>query len=202
MDISADSLAAARSRVEKAGHTNVVFEQGDLYNLAFPSESFDHAFVCFVLEHLADPERALAGIGNVIAPGGTLTVIEGDHGSWYCHPETSAARHTVECLIEVQARLHGDALIGRRLFPLLENAGFSSIHVEPKMVYVDGSRPDLAEGFSRNTFIAMVSAVEEQAVEMGITDRDTWQQGIRDLQRAAQPDGTLCYTFFKATAIR
>jgi ubiquinone/menaquinone biosynthesis C-methylase UbiE len=41
---------------------NVSFRQGDIYQLPYRTGSFDHVFVCFVLEHLADPLRALAGI--------------------------------------------------------------------------------------------------------------------------------------------
>ena len=53
MDISSDSLAAAREKVEAAGFENVLFRQGDLYSLTFDPETFDHVFACFVLEHLA-----------------------------------------------------------------------------------------------------------------------------------------------------
>src|SRR5207244_8882967 len=48
MDISAESLAAARQGTRWA--ENVMFLQADLYALPFHPESFDHVFVCFVLE--------------------------------------------------------------------------------------------------------------------------------------------------------
>lgn len=202
LDKSADSLKAAKSRLKALGLTNVILHQGDLYNLPFGPDTFDEAFVCFVLEHLPEPQQALARIRQVLKPDGRLTVIEGDHGSWYCHPETPAARRTVACLIQIQASLHGDALIGRRLYPLLRSAGYEKIEVQPKMVYVDQSRPALVEGFSRKTFIAMVEAVEDQAIRMGLIDREDWRKGIQDLYRATGPDGTFCYTFFKATAMK
>lgn len=202
VDRAADSLGIAKTRLEALGLTNVTLQQGDLYNLPFGPGTFDEAFICFVLEHLPTPDQALARIKQVLKPGGRLTVIEGDHGSWYCHPETPAARRAVACLIQIQASLQGDALIGRRLYPLLRSADYEKIEVRPKMVYVDQSRPDLVEGFSRKTFIAMVEAVEEQAIRMELIDRDDWRQGIQDLYRATEPDGTFCYTFFKATAMK
>jgi hypothetical protein len=70
------------------------------------------------------------------------------------------------------------------------------------MVYVDASRPALAEGFSRKTFTAMVEGVGGQAVGQGLMDAADWAAGISDLRRAAGPDGTFCYTFFKAVAFK
>ncbi len=170
--------------------------------MSFDDESFDHAFVCFVLEHLAKPVEALRALKRVLRPGGSITVIEGDHGSWYCYPQTRAAARAVECLIEMQARAGGDALIGRRLYPLVVEAGFREVSVSPRMVYVDASRPHLVEGFSKSTFIAMVEGVRAAALAAGLVDAATWEQGIADLYRATAGDGTFCYTFFKARAVK
>jgi SAM-dependent methyltransferase len=202
VDISAASLELARARIAAAGYQNVEFQTADLFDLPFDEEHFDHVFLCFLLEHVAKPAAALKAIQRVLRRGHTITVIEGDHGSWYCHPRTPEASQAVQCLVDVQARFGGDALIGRRLYPLLLEAGFRDVRVSPRMVYVDSSRPDLVEGFSRNTFIAMVEGVRDQALSLGMIDRRTWEKGIADLYRATEPDGTFCYTFFKGTAAR
>jgi SAM-dependent methyltransferase len=200
VDVSARSLCTARERTRGARVDNVVFAQADLYALPFRAESFDHVFVCFVLEHLARPRDAIAGLRRLLKRGGTLTVIEGDHGSVYFHPESRTARRAIQCLIDLQARAGGDALIGRSLYPLLTAAGFQDVEVSPRMVYVDASRPHLVEGFTKKTFTAMVEGVGERAIAAGLIDTPTWRQGIRDLYRTAEADGTFCYAFFKAVA--
>jgi trans-aconitate methyltransferase len=200
MDISEASLAAAQERIRSAGFTNVVFQQADVYSATFAPAAFDHIFTCFVLEHLSQPREALARLKQALKPGGTITVIEGDHGSTYFHPESPYARKAIQCLIDLQARAGGDSLIGRRLYPLLLASGFQDVTVSPRMVYVDSSRPQLVEGFTRNTFTAMVEGVREHALAAGLIDEDTWERGIRDLYRTAEADGTFCYTFFKAVA--
>ena len=131
-----------------------------------------------------------------------MTVIEGDHGSFYCHPESREAMLTVQCLIDIQASHNGNARIGRQVYPLLCKAGYKTVHVSPRMVYVDSSKPDLVEGFSKNTFIAMVEGVEKQALNQGLIDEQTWAKGIKDLYKATEKDGTFCYTFFKGTAVK
>ena len=69
----------------------------------FHDGSFDHLFVCFVLEHLPEPADALARLAALVRPGGTVTVIEGDHGSAYFHPDSAAARAAIDCQVRLQA---------------------------------------------------------------------------------------------------
>jgi len=202
MDISEESLAEARRRVQTLGLRNVVFQRANIFHLPFGPDHFDHVFVCFVLEHLPNPEEALERLRRVLKPGGTMTVIEGDHGSAYFYPDSAYARQAILCLIELQRRAGGDSLIGRRLYPLLTQAGFRDVRVSPRMVYSDASRPVFVDGFTRKTFTAMVEGVTEQAVGQGLMDEESWATGVRDLYRTAEPDGTFCYTFFKAVGIK
>ncbi len=198
VDISPESLEKAKAMAAEQGLTNVTFQVVDLFDAPFDEGEFDHAFVCFVLEHLREPLDALVNVRRLVRSGGTVTVIEGDHGSFYCCPETPLAKQAVQCLIDAQASLGGNSQVGRELYPLLSKAGLQDVQVSPRMVYVDASKPELVEGFSKKTFIAMVEGVEEQAIAAGMIDADAWKQGIRDLYRATEKDGTFCYTFFKA----
>jgi hypothetical protein len=93
-------------------------------------------------------------------------------------------------------------LIGRRLYPLLAEAGFRDVRVSPRMAYADGSRPDMADGFTRKTFAAMIEGVREPALAAGLITPRRFDEGIRALHRAAEPDGVFCYSFFKAVGCR
>lgn len=197
IDISADSLAAAKRKTDAAGLTNVEFQQADIFALPFAAESFDHVFVCFVLEHLSRPVEALTILNRLIRPGGTITVIEGDHGSTYFHPDSAAARKAIQCLVELQRRAGGNALIGRQLYPLMVEAGLEDVHVSPRMVYVDSSKPSLVDGFTRKTFTSMIEGVRKSAIDARLIDPEYFDTGIRDLRRTAEADGVFCYSFFK-----
>lgn len=201
VDISESSLLEARGKVA-AGFANVCFQQGDIYHLPFEKESFDHVFVCFVLEHLSRPGEALNCLKKVLKPGGTMTVIEGDHGSAYFHPDSDQAHRAIACQVELQKRAGGNANIGRSLYPLLQSAGFREIRVSPRMVYVDSSKPSLAEGFTKNTFTAMIEGVRQPAIEAGLIDAQSFDEGIKALYRTVDAEGVFCYTFFKAVANR
>ena len=202
IDISEDSITEAKRTAESASLNNVQFQQADIFNLNFEPESFDHVFVCHVLEHLDRPGDALAILKSLIKVGGTITVIEGDHGSVYFYPDNEAAHKAIKCQVELQKRAGGNANIGRELYPLLWKAGFNSIHVSPRMVYVDSSKPQLVEGFTKNTFTAMIEGVRDSSIQAGLISEEMFDEGIKGLYRTTEDDGVFCYTFFKAVSTK
>ena len=129
-----------------------------------------------MLEHLSRPVEALRALQGVLKPGGTITVIEGDHGSAYFHPDSAAAHDAIECLVTLQ-REGGDSEIGRRLYPVLCEAGFEDVRVSPRLVYVDDSRPRLVDGFTRKTFTAMIEGVREPAIARGLISAERFDRG-------------------------
>ena len=143
----------------------------------------------------------MKALKRVLKVGGTITVIEGDHGSTYFYPDSEFARRAVHCQVALQASAGGNALIGRALYPLLREAGFDGIRVSPRMVYVDSSKPDLVEGFTKRTFTAMIKGVRESSISTGLINEADFDKGIADLYRTAEIDGVFCYTFFKAVGI-
>jgi hypothetical protein len=81
-------------------------------------------------------------------------------------------------------------------------AGFDAISVSPRMVYLDSSRPDLVDGFMRETFIAMIEGVRRPAIAAGLIEPDNFDAGVRDLHRTTAADGVFCYTFFKGVGAK
>lgn len=202
IDISPESIERTHQKLLSRGLSNVTAEVADIFDPPYADESFDHLFVCFLLEHLEEPAKALSRLMRLLKTGGSITVIEGDHGSWYCHPRSEEADLAVKCLIEIQARKKGNSLIGRQLYPLLRAAGFREVCVSPRMVYVDSSKPALVEGFTKKTFIAMVEGIKDEAIALDLIDEKTWNRGVEALYRASRQDGVFCYTFFRGVAFK
>jgi ubiquinone/menaquinone biosynthesis C-methylase UbiE len=202
IDISEDSINEAHQLVKSLDIKNVELRQADLYDLPFDNEIFDSVVICFVLEHLHNIKPALHELKRVLKKGGTIVVIEGDHGSTYFYPDSQYAHLAIDCQIKLQKQSGGNSNIGRELYPLLTSAGFSDVEVFPRMIYVDASRPRLVEGFIKNTFTAMIEGVGDKAIQQGIIDKLTFEKGIRDLYRTAESDGVFCYTFFKCFGTR
>ena len=197
IDISSESLNQARKFADSNRIDNVEFQKADLFELPFGDEYFDHIFLSFVLEHIPNPIQALSKLKRVLKKNGTITLIEGDHGSAYFHPDSKAANKAIQCQVELQKQNGGDANIGRKLYPLLGQAGFEKIKVSARQVYVDDSNPKWVEGFTKNTFTAMIKGISEEAISKNLISIKELEKGIKDLNRTAEGGGTFCYTFFK-----
>lgn len=197
VDISEESIKEAQQQIKSLAIKNVEFRQADIYSLPFTDETFDSVIVCFVLEHLHNPTLALNELKRVLKKGGAMIAIEGDHGSTFFYPDSKFAHSAIDCQIQLQKQNGGNSNIGRELYPLFNSIGLSDILVSPRMVYVDSSKPQLVDGFIKNTFTAMIEGVGDKAVEHGIIDKLTFDKGIHDLYRTAESDGVFSYTFFK-----
>jgi SAM-dependent methyltransferase len=202
VDISEESVAIAKRMAASRDIGNVEFRHADIFDLPFNDEAFDAAVLCFVLEHLPDPAGALVGLMRVVKKGGSVITIEGDHGSTFFHPDSKYARRTIDCLVRLQRRGGGNANIGRELYPLLISAGLTNVSVTPRVIYADAGHPDMVEGFTRNTFAAMIEGVAGMAVGQGLMDRKSFDRGVQDLYRTAEPDRVFVYTFFKGVGIK
>ena len=70
------------------------------------------------------------------------------------------------------------------------------------MVYVDDSKPQLVNGFTRNTFTAMIAGIREKVKETHLMSLTSFDKGVKDLYRTADGGGIFCYTFFKVLAYK
>ncbi len=61
---------------------------------------------------------------------------------------------------------------------------------------MDAGRPDLADGFTKKTFTAMIEDVREAATRAGLIEAEICDADVQALYRTAETD---CYIFFKGT---
>jgi SAM-dependent methyltransferase len=203
VDISDQSLQQAKMMIQDQNISNVNTQKENIMELSFADETFDHIFVCFVLEHLEMPDIALLELKRVLKQNGSITIIEGDHGSCFWSPQTKDALIAWRALITAQEDLGHDSLIGRRLYPLLKNADFKIDDVSPRYVYADYSDPILLDGVVNRIIVPMVQSSKKQIFNSIFIDESIWKKGIKELSDVGvQPYGTFFYTWFKALAYK
>ena len=79
IDLSSDLVALARQRDRGTG---VRYAVGDVTSLSFPDATFDGVRSERVLQHLGDPDAAVAELTRVTVPGGRVCLIDTDWESF------------------------------------------------------------------------------------------------------------------------
>ena len=135
VDISPMEIERAQAKAASLGITDVHFLVGSIYALDFASSSLDVVFSHNVLEHLADPSRALAEMRRLLKPGGIIAIRDYDIGGVLAHiPERAdiPERLLIDWLALLGKdwqRVSGDPRFARRLPQVLSTAGFVDLDV-------------------------------------------------------------------------
>ncbi|HLQ25360.1 MAG TPA: class I SAM-dependent methyltransferase [Acidiferrobacterales bacterium] len=104
--------------------------------LPFANNSFDGAFICWVLEHTPKPVALLKEVKRVIKPGGPLYCTEVFNSGLYIYPPAPAIDTYWEAFNRYQRELGGDPDVGIKLANLALEAGFTEAvlyHLAPQL---------------------------------------------------------------------
>jgi len=197
VDIEPKQLEFARGHLARSG-VEATLQQADALALPFEDESFDHVWMMWFLEHVADPPAALREARRVLVPGGSITAIEVDYSTCQASPSTPALDALLRAMVQGMAAA-GWSDAGTRLPGWLREAGFIDVD--------EGERPfsfrdeDLANQ-ARYAADVMESALPALTELPGSSEGEL-QAGLADLRALANaPNARLGWVVHKSTAKR
>lgn len=198
VDVSTKVLKLAHKRAEKFDVGNVVFRKASAYELDLPDVSFDVAYAHQLLQHLADPIRALIEMRRTLKRSGVVAVRDADYGGMIWAPQHPMLTRWLALYHDVTARNGAEADAGRHLLGWLQAAGFRGVEVTTSTwTYADEpSRRWWGLGWARR---ALESSFARQAIEYGLSD-ETELQEISNAWRwwSGQADGFFCVVHAEA----
>ncbi|KAL3958378.1 hypothetical protein ACCO45_006540 [Purpureocillium lilacinum] len=116
-----DPLDGARALAVSRGVTNVTFAVADVHSLPFDDDSFDVVHAHQVLQHIADPVKALREMRRVAKPGGLVACRESASMTW--HPPSRKLDAWYRVTTEMAAAKGGNPHPGSRIHVWAEQAG-------------------------------------------------------------------------------
>ena len=189
VDAEPSVLEQARQVAGSRGLANIEFAVADAYATGYPDGAFDVVHAHQVLQHLADPVRALREMRRICRPGGAVAVRDGDYGGFVWYPQVPELDEWLSLYYRVARANGGEPDAGRRLLSWARQAGFSQITGSASTwCYATAEDREWWGGTWAERIVQ--SAIAGQAVEGGYATRDDLMRiarGWRDW--AAAEDG-------------
>lgn len=181
-----EALALARNA---SGTEEVTFAVGDVHDLAFADGTFDVVHAHQVLQHVADPVRALREMRRVTRPGGVVAARDSDYAGFIWYPLLPELDEWMRLYQRAARANGGEPDAGRRLHAWARRAGFTDI-TATSSVWCFASAPDRQWWGGMWAERILESAMARQALDQGLATQDDLRRISAAWQRwAADEDG-------------
>jgi len=197
IDASPANLAVARARLDGLSWAEGRFElvQEDAGRLHFGADAFDGAFLCWILEHVADPAQVLAEVRRVLRPGAPVVVSEVQNMTFFLDPYSPHTMAYWTAFNEHQMDLGGDPFVGAKLGNLLQGVGFSDVTTEVRTFHLDnrraGERREFLAYWSELLMSGAPSLLQAERVSQETVDG----MAAELAELAHDPDAVFFYSF-------
>ncbi len=175
-------------------------QQADATALPFADDSFDSAFLCWVLEHVPSPAGVLAETRRVLAPGARIHTTEVMNASLFIAPHAPNTMAYWSALNDFQQDQHGDPFVGAKLGNLLQAAGYRDISLQARTFHLDNRAAGERAAMFAYWEELMLSAADALRADGRITAEVV--EGMHSETRALieDPDAVFFYAFIQAHA--
>ncbi len=203
VDVSDDQLRVAESRLQpEILESRFHLKKDDAMNLSFQGEVFDGAYLCWVLEHLPNPQQALNEVYRVLKTGSKVYINEVQNNTFFLHPYSPATLKYWYEFNDHQWNIGGDPFVGSKLGSYLNKAGFTSIDVKTRSLHYDNRDPaKREERISYWTRLLLSGA--PALLDIGKIDKSTVDEMKGELEALKKdPDAVFYYSFIFAEATK
>ncbi len=127
LEATTEAIALTRAEIERRGLDNVTYVVGDVHALDLPADTFDVVHAHQVLQHVADPVKALGEMRRVAKPGGVVAARDGDYAAFTWFPQLPELDEWLALYRRVARINGGEPDAGRRLLSWAYAAGFTDV---------------------------------------------------------------------------
>lgn len=204
IDQNPSQLASARESLSQLSYAENRFElhEMDATSMDFDSMRFDGAFICWVLEHVPQPERVISEVRRVLKKGGKIFISEVMNHSFFLEPYSPHVWKYWMAMNDYQHEQTGDPFIGAKLGNLLLAQGFTDISTRVNTWHFDNRQPELRKLYIEFWTQILLSA-KDQLLGAGYIDEETLRLAQSELKQVAKdPNAVFYFSYMQAQATR
>jgi ubiquinone/menaquinone biosynthesis C-methylase UbiE len=202
VEINDDQIAEARRYLATVPWATgrYTIERADATRLEHERESFDCAFLCWVLEHVPTPARVLSEVRRVLVPGAPVVCNEVLNATFFIDPYSPDTLRYWMAFNDHQLGLGGDPFVGAKLGNLLQSVGFHDVATEVRSFHLDNRAPG-----ERAEFLAYWTELLLSGAPALLAANKVSQEVVDGMKRELElvsrdPNSVFFYAFIQARA--
>lgn len=201
IDLSQKQLDVAKENLSKnpLAQNRIEHTLMNAQKMSFESNTFDGAFLCWVLEHVPNPEKVLSEVRRVLRPGSKVYITEVMNSSFFLDPYSPNVWKFWMAFNDYQFEQAGDPFIGAKLGNLLMNIGFKDIHTEIKTWHLDNRFPEKRKETIDFWHELLLSGADTLIKESRVTEELVEEMKKEFSDVATNPNAVFYYSFVQAT---
>jgi ubiquinone/menaquinone biosynthesis C-methylase UbiE len=200
IEIDKRQIAAARQYLRQAPSSRFRIIKMNAARMGFAAQSFDGAFICWVLEHMKNHGELLAQTRQVLQPGAPLYITEVMNSSFFLEPYSPAIWKYWMAFNDYQYEHNGDPFVGAKLGNLLLDAGYHDISTSIKYWHFDNRSP-CERAFALAHWKDLLLSAETLLCQEGLVSADLVAQMKEEFTAAEQdPHAVFFDAFVQAQA--
>lgn len=202
IDLNAKQLESAHNYLDSISHFKNRYQlyQMNAEDMTFENDTFDGAFLCWILEHVPNPMQVLAETRRVLKNGSDIYITEVLNSSFFLDPYSPNVWKYWMAYNDYQYENAGDPFIGAKLGNLLSKAGFKDVKTKVVTWHYDNRLPKHRMETIRFWKELLLSGSQKLIEEKRVTPEVVDNMKIELEKVSKNPDAVFFYSFVQAKA--
>ncbi len=169
-------------------------------DIKFEANSFDGAYLCWILEHVPNPAQVLSEVRRVLRPGAEIVITEVMNSSFFLEPYSPHVWKYWMAFNDYQHDRAGDPFIGAKLGNLLTQMGYHQVKTEVKTWHFDNRQPALRK-HAIHFWTDLLLSAADALVQDKYVEAEVVTKAKEELDKVANdPNAVFLYSFMQAKA--
>ena len=199
VELSEVQLNTAKSYIgSKFDKSRYSYYNANAETLPFENDSFDAVYICWVLEHVPNPQRIIDECFRVLKPKGIITISEVQNNNLWLIPKSEIILNYWNKYNDLQLKLGGNPFVGVEIGNFIYNSGFKNIETSSRNFLYDNSMPNHREMMVDYWLNLLLSGFDNllKHNKVKIEDKSII---VSEMKKVSQVNGVFNYAFIQST---